>query len=103
MPDGGKLRVSTARDGNSVLIELSDSGEGIAKDHIELIFDPLFSTKQGRGTGLGLTVVKQIVSEHRGQVEVESEPGLRTTFRIRLPSQASVAAEQTPYAIKGRA
>ena len=68
-----------------MLIELSDSGEGIAEDQIDLIFDPLFSTKQGRGTGLGLTVVKQIVSEHNGQVEVESEPGLRTTFRIRLP------------------
>ena len=103
MPAGGKLNVSTARDKNSVLIELSDSGEGIAEDQIDLIFDPLFSTKPGRGTGLGLTVVKQIVSEHKGQVEVESEPGLHTTFRIRLPSPAAEAAEQTPYAIKGRA
>ncbi|HKS42952.1 MAG TPA: ATP-binding protein, partial [Blastocatellia bacterium] len=106
MPAGGKLNVSTARDKNSVLIELSDSGEGIAEDQIDLIFDPLFSTKQGRGTGLGLTVVKQIVSEHNGQVEVESEPGLCTTFRIRLPLQTSAraeAAEQTPYAIEGQA
>ncbi len=106
MPVGGKLNVSTARDKNSVLIELSDSGEGIAEDQIDLIFDPMFSTKQGRGTGLGLTVVKQIISEHNGHVEVESEPGLRTTFRIRLPLQASVTAEateQAPYAIKGQA
>jgi signal transduction histidine kinase len=106
MPDGGKLKVSTARDRNSVLIELTDSGEGIREDQIDLIFDPLFSTKQGRGTGLGLTVVKQIVSEHKGQVEAESEPGLRTTFRIRLPLRtvvATEATEQPPYAIKGRA
>jgi two-component system, NtrC family, sensor kinase len=106
MPDGGELKVSTARDGDFVLIELSDSGEGIREDQIDLIFDPLFSTKRGRGTGLGLTVVKQIVSEHKGRVEVESEPGLRTTFRIRLPLQTSVAAEAAepaPYAIKGRA
>ncbi|MGA9771839.1 MAG: ATP-binding protein [Blastocatellia bacterium] len=106
MPVGGKLSVSTARDKNSALIELSDSGEGIAEDQIDLIFDPLFSTKRGRGTGLGLTVVKQIVSEHNGHVDVESEPGLRTTFRIRLPFHAVIETdetEQTPYAIKGRA
>ena len=103
MPGGGKLAVSTARDMNCVLIELSDSGEGIAEDQLDLIFDPLFSTKQGRGTGLGLTVVKQIVSEHNGQVEVESEPGLCTTFRIRLPFNASVAKEAVEQTIKGRA
>ena len=112
MPDGGRLTVSTASDRNSVLIELADNGEGIAEDQIDLIFDPLFSTKQGRGTGLGLTVVKQIVSEHNGSVEVESEPGLRTTFRIRLPLEATSAEgvapdqtlydEQSPYMIKGR-
>jgi two-component system NtrC family sensor kinase len=85
MPLGGELRVSTARDHGSVVIELTDSGEGIARDQLDLIFDPLFSTKHGRGTGLGLTIVKQIVSEHNGEVEVESEPGKRTTFLIRLP------------------
>jgi two-component system, NtrC family, sensor kinase len=88
MPAGGELKVSTARENDFVVIELCDNGEGIAEDHIDLIFDPLFSTKQGRGTGLGLTVVKQIVSEHNGEVEVKSEPGLRTAFRIRLPLKA---------------
>lgn len=111
MPKGGQLKVSTAREDEFIMIELSDSGEGIAEDQIELIFDPLFSTKQGRGTGLGLTVVKQIVSEHNGKVEVESELGHRTTFRIRLPLQAMRARgieanpapgrEQAPYRIKG--
>jgi len=84
MPLGGKLNVSTALDPNWVLITLADSGEGIARDQIDLIFDPMFSTKHGRGTGLGLTIVQQIISEHNGEVEVESEPG-QTAFRIRLP------------------
>jgi len=84
MPLGGKLNVSTALDPNWVLITLADSGEGIARDQIELIFDPMFSTKHGRGTGLGLTIVQQIISEHNGEVEVESEPG-QTAFRIKLP------------------
>jgi len=85
MPLGGSLSVSTALDGERVLIVLADSGEGIARDQIDLIFDPMFSTKHGRGTGLGLTIVKQIISEHGGEVEVESEPGHQTAFRISLP------------------
>lgn len=89
MPLGGKLTVSTTLDTDSVLIVLADSGEGIAEDQIDLIFDPMFSTKRGRGTGLGLTIVKQIISEHNGEVEVESDPGRQTTFRIRLPLGAA--------------
>jgi signal transduction histidine kinase len=85
MPEGGRLTVNTSRDHDAVLIELSDSGEGIAEEQIDLIFEPMFTTKHGRGTGLGLTVVKQIISEHNGQVDVLSEPGKETTFRIRLP------------------
>ena len=85
MPLGGKLSVTTAPGVDSVVIVLADSGEGIAKDELDLIFDPMFSTKPGRGTGLGLTIVKQIISEHGGEVEVESEPGQETVFRITLP------------------
>lgn len=89
MPLGGELIVSTALDRDLIVITLTDSGEGIAEDQIDLIFDPLFSTKHSRGTGLGLTIVKQIISEHNGEVEVESEPGKQTTFRIRLPRHAA--------------
>lgn len=85
MPAGGVLHVSTVRDFDTILIEISDTGEGIRRDQIELIFDPLFSTKQGRGTGLGLTIVKQIISEHGGAIEAESEPGKGAVFRIKLP------------------
>jgi two-component system NtrC family sensor kinase len=91
MPLGGKLSVSTASGVESVEIVLADSGEGIAKDELDLIFDPMFSTKQGRGTGLGLTIVKQIVTEHGGAVEVESEPGQQTMFRITLPISSATA------------
>ena len=84
MPLGGELSVCTRMKHDAVVIELTDSGEGIAEDQLDLIFDPLFSTKQGRGTGLGLTIVKQIISEHGGEVEVASEPGKQTTFRITL-------------------
>jgi signal transduction histidine kinase len=91
MPGGGQLQVRTMRDGLSALIELADSGEGIKDEQLDLIFEPMFTTKQGLGTGLGLTVVKQIITEHNGSVEVESEPGRRTTFRIRLPIVATSA------------
>lgn len=92
MPKGGLLNVSTALDREWVSITLADSGEGIAPNQIDLIFDPMFSTKHGRGTGLGLTIVQQIISEHNGEVEVESEPG-QTAFRIRLPLSS---ARHTP-------
>jgi two-component system NtrC family sensor kinase len=91
MPGGGQLQVRTLRDGLNVLIELADSGEGIKDEQLDLIFEPMFTTKQGLGTGLGLTVVKQIITEHNGSVEVESEPGHRTMFRIRLPIAAASA------------
>jgi two-component system NtrC family sensor kinase len=91
MPGGGTLRVSTELNHDSVIIRFSDTGEGIAGDQIDLIFDPLFTTKHRRGTGLGLTIVKQIVSEHGGQIEVESEPGRGATFSIKLPISAAVA------------
>jgi signal transduction histidine kinase len=100
MPLGGQLSVSTAPGEDSVIISLADSGEGIAEDEIDLIFDPLFSTKQGRGTGLGLTIVNQIISEHNGTVEVESVPGKKTVFRITLPVHAiKVDVSAEPMAV----
>src|SRR5436190_12371926 len=74
MPAGGALLISTQSEDGGVLIELADTGEGIPAEQLEMIFDPLFTTKPGRGTGLGLTVVKQIVTEHGGTIEVASKP-----------------------------
>lgn len=96
MPGGGHLQVRTIGDGHSALIELADSGEGIKDEQLDLIFEPMFTTKQGLGTGLGLTVVKQIITEHNGSVEVESEPGRCTTFRIRLPITAASPETAAP-------
>ena len=101
MEKGGSLAVATSQQPLSVVIEVRDTGEGIPEDRIGLIFDPLFSTKPGRGTGLGLTIVKQIILEHGGTVDVESEPGRGTMFRISLPtSEASEARDQDDVALQ---
>jgi two-component system NtrC family sensor kinase len=99
MPGGGRLTVATSLRGQNVEIEVCDSGEGITRDQLETIFDPFFSTKEGRGTGLGLTIVKQIISEHRGHLEVESEPGRLTRFRIQLPVEPSAETADAAAAL----
>lgn len=84
---------------NFVCLSVSDTGRGIAPEHISRIFDPFFTTKEvGKGTGLGLATVYGIVKQHQGWVEVESEPGRGTTFRVRLP--ALERASFTPVAVK---
>ena len=77
------IRTGVQADG-SVFTDIQDFGRGIPPDHVEHIFDPFFSRREG-GTGLGLTVVKTIVEAHGGTVAIESEPGRGTTFRIRFP------------------
>jgi signal transduction histidine kinase len=82
----GELRVRTARDNGSVLVEIGDSGAGIPPDVQPRIFEPFFTTKEvGAGTGLGLDVVWRIVvNRHHGSVRVESVPG-DTRFQVRIP------------------
>jgi signal transduction histidine kinase len=70
-----------------VVIEISDTGMGIAPENVAKIYDPFYTTKGvGRGTGLGLAVSYGIVQEHSGHIGVESSPGQGTTFRITLPT-----------------
>jgi PAS domain S-box-containing protein len=86
MPDGGKLTISTEREDSYVVVTISDTGVGIAKEHLPKIFDPFFTTKEvGEGTGLGLSICHGIVKEHGGSIEVESEVGKGSTFRVKLP------------------
>jgi len=88
MPKGGELRISLSCNvNNEIILEISDSGAaGITKENLDKIFDPFFTTKeQNQGSGLGLFVVKQIVTEYHGKIEVHSEPGQGTTFVIRYP------------------
>jgi ligand-binding sensor domain-containing protein/signal transduction histidine kinase len=88
MPDGGELTVmlSNSRD-NEIQLQVSDTGIGIEANVLAKIFNPLFTTKKnGKGTGLGLFVVKQIVNEYNGTIEVISERGKGTTFTILFPA-----------------
>lgn len=86
MPDGGSLTIRTAREGDRVLIEIGDTGTGIAPEVQKRIFEPFFTTKpMGEGTGLGLDIAWRIVvNKHHGDLRVESVPG-DTRFQIRLP------------------
>jgi len=90
MPGGGSLRVVTSN-GNNVSVAVSDTGSGIAQEHIARIYDPFFTTKtnprdgQNRGTGLGLSVTYGIIQEHAGKIRVESRPGEGTTFYLDFP------------------
>jgi len=88
MAGGGVLTMVAKRsvDGRNMEIKISDTGCGIPKTHLKSIFEPFFTTKEeGKGVGLGLSVVYGIVTRHRGTIEVESEPGEGTSFTIRLP------------------
>ena len=76
--------------GRTMEIKISDTGCGIQKKHLKSIFEPFFTTKEeGKGVGLGLSVVYGIVTRHRGTIEAESEPGEGTTFTIHLPLAVS--------------
>jgi signal transduction histidine kinase len=81
----GIIRIKTALDGDHILVEIGDNGPGIPKDVQARIFEPFFTTKEvGKGTGLGLDTVRQIVKHHQGSIRVESKPG-DTRFQVRLP------------------
>jgi two-component system, NtrC family, sensor kinase len=88
MPAGGKLKIKTSEGENkTVVVEISDSGAGMDEETKKRIFEPLFTTKQrGRGTGLGLVVVRRILLEHRARIEVESEKGKGSCFRLHFPA-----------------
>jgi len=83
MPSGGKLRLATRSLEGAVEIAVSDTGTGMSKEEAERLFTPYYTTKQ-HGTGLGLAIVQSVVSDHGGDVAVESAAS-GTTFRIRLP------------------
>ncbi|NOJ96929.1 PAS domain-containing protein [Corallococcus coralloides] len=96
---GGHVRLSAtacmAGDAQAVEIRVQDDGRGIAPEHLHQVFDPFFTTKKrGQGTGLGLSVVAQIVRNHGGQVGVESEPGRGTVVTLRWPVAAASGWEE---------
>lgn len=79
------------------VIEVQDNGVGINMEDQEKLFQPFYSTKGQKGTGLGLAVTRKIVEEHQGKIELESKLGQGTTFRLRLPMNASHDASQTQW------
>jgi signal transduction histidine kinase len=85
VPDGGRVEVTAARDRRGVVVSVIDNGHGIAADVRARIFDPFFTTKPvGQGTGLGLDIVRRLVTHNDAAIDVESAPG-HTVFRVTLP------------------
>ncbi len=90
LPNGGEIKISAAPVSHSgdtewLRVTISDNGQGIAREDIDKIFHPFFTTKTG-GTGLGLAIVYRIIEDHGGTIDVESEPGKGARFRIMLPT-----------------
>jgi len=93
MPSGGRIRLEVGKSTEGqVRLVLADSGPGIPPENLANIFEPFFSTK-AKGTGLGLALVQQIVSEHGGRIEVDCPPGGGTRFTIFLPVAKAQAAD----------
>jgi signal transduction histidine kinase len=91
MPKGGTLTLRTRQSGDSIFLEVSDTGSGLAKEECERLFTPYYTTKE-HGTGLGLAIVQSVVSDHHGRITVRSSPGQGATFVIELPRRQHEAA-----------
>jgi signal transduction histidine kinase len=90
-PEGGKVTISSIQNGEDVVIEVSDTGAGISKEDIPLIFDRFYqvdkSRSNGTGAGLGLSIAQKIFALHNADLSVESLLQKGTTFRVSMPSE----------------
>lgn len=84
MPDGGELSIGARQDENTLIFDIEDNGVGISEEDRKHLFDPFFTSKRN-GTGLGLWITYRLVERMGGSIEVDSEPGLGSRFRVRLP------------------
>ncbi len=85
MPQGGNIQIRSWDAGDRIFCTISDTGEGMSEEVQKCVFNPFYTTKGKRGTGLGLSVVYGIVTRHRGEIDVNSIPGQGTEFTISLP------------------
>lgn len=93
-PDGGTVTVRARQDGDHVVLDVEDEGPGIEPSHLERVFDPFFTTKdEGKGVGLGLSVVYGIVEAHGGTIEAQNTARGGARFRVRLPLQGPVGRD----------
>ena len=88
MPAGGTITFKSSDAGESVRIEVADTGKGLTPEECSRLFTPYYTTKQ-LGTGLGLAIVQSVVSDHHGSISVSSEEGRGAAFRIDLPKRQS--------------
>jgi len=90
-PPGGSVTVvaETSRSGGTVELRVRDTGTGIQSDILPYVFEPFFTTKRGTGTGLGLTITKNYVLRHGGDIQLQTVPGAGTTVRVILPVRQS--------------
>jgi two-component system NtrC family sensor kinase len=85
MPHGGRLKLFTRQEADTVIIEVKDTGKGIVEEDIKNIFDPFFTKGKENGTGLGLFVASQVMALHNGTIEVKSKLGEGTGFVLKFP------------------
>jgi len=93
MPSGGEIRLSAQEGRERVVVCIGDTGTGMTSDVKQRLFDPFFTTKGKAGTGMGLAVSFGIIRRHEGSIEVDSEPGRGTTFKISLPKVMPASTE----------
>ena len=93
MPSGGEIRLTIQENRDRVVVCVSDTGTGMSPDVKQRLFDPFFTTKGKAGTGMGLAVSFGIIRRHEGSIEVDSEPGRGTTFKISLPKVVPASAD----------
>ncbi len=100
MPQGGKITISTDVAGGAngcakqVVVDVADTGTGMSEETRKRCLEPFFSTKGKRGTGLGLAMVYGVLQRHQGEIEIQSEPGKGTTFRLTFPVRDLLSLEQ---------
>ena len=86
----GSLTISISATNEGIVVSLADDGVGITPENIAKIFDPFFTTKRPGGSGLGLTICLAIIRDHGGTIEVQSVPGVGTTFQVVLPVASGI-------------